>query len=115
MHTIKDVLQMITKVCYMTSIDLKDAYHSVKIDPQYQCLKIHYFNMYVILMVLDRVQEDSNPQPSDYKHSNWMLHINIFDNICKKLKFYPEIDCFANRLNHQSQNTYLLNLTLMHS
>ena len=30
-----------------------------------------------------------------------MLHRNIFDNICKKLKFYPEIDCFANRLNHQ--------------
>ena len=37
----------------------------------------------------------------DYKHSNWMLHRNIFDNICKILKFDPEIDCFANRLNHQ--------------
>ena len=45
MHTIKDVLQMITKGCYMTSIDLKDAYHSVKIDPRYQCyLKFNFEN-----------------------------------------------------------------------
>ena len=45
MHTIKDVLQMITKGCYMTSIDLKDAYHSVKIDPQYQrYLKFNFEN-----------------------------------------------------------------------
>ena len=31
MHTIKDVLQLIRKDCFMISIDLKDAYHSIKI------------------------------------------------------------------------------------
>ena len=30
-----------------------------------------------------------------------MLNKSIFNNVCKKLGFYPNIDCFANRLNHQ--------------
>ena len=30
-----------------------------------------------------------------------MLNKSIFNNVCKRLGFYPNIDCFANRLNHQ--------------
>ena len=37
----------------------------------------------------------------DYKQSNWMLNKDIFVNICKKLNYNPDVDCFANRLNHQ--------------
>ena len=36
MDNIKTVLANITKGCYMASIDLKDAYHSVKIHEDYQ-------------------------------------------------------------------------------
>ena len=45
MHTIKEVLQMVYKDCYMTSIDLKDAYYSVKIAENYHCfLKFQFEN-----------------------------------------------------------------------
>ena len=37
MHTIKDVLQLVNKDCFMTSIDLKDAYYSVKMNPKFHC------------------------------------------------------------------------------
>ena len=36
MHTLKDVLQLVSKNCFMASIDLKDAYHSIKISENYQ-------------------------------------------------------------------------------
>ena len=37
-NRVKGVMQVITKGCYVTSIDLKDAYHSVKIDPSVSVL-----------------------------------------------------------------------------
>ena len=37
METIKTVLVNITKGCYMSVLDLKDAYFSVKIAEEYQC------------------------------------------------------------------------------
>ena len=36
MDNIQTVLKLITKNCWMASIDLKDAYYSVKVDPLYQ-------------------------------------------------------------------------------
>ena len=36
MDNIQTVLKLITKNCWMASIDLKDAYYSVKMDPLYQ-------------------------------------------------------------------------------
>jgi len=45
MHTIKDVLQLVRKNCFMVSIDLKDAYHSIKIRDDFQCyLKFNFRN-----------------------------------------------------------------------
>ena len=37
MDTIKTVLRQVTPGCYMATLDLKHAYHSVKIDESYQC------------------------------------------------------------------------------
>ena len=43
MHTIRDVLQLIRKNCFMISIDLKDAYHTIKIREDFQCfLKFNF-------------------------------------------------------------------------
>ena len=43
METIQSVMKMITPNCWMASIDLKDAYYSVKIHPDYQkYLKFKY-------------------------------------------------------------------------
>ena len=36
MDTIKVVLVNVTQDCYMAALDLKSAYHSVKIDEQFQ-------------------------------------------------------------------------------
>ena len=41
MESIHTVLTLVTPNCWMTSLDLKDAYYSVKIHPDFQkCFKI---------------------------------------------------------------------------
>ena len=40
----------------------------------------------------------------DYSDSNWMINDKIFESICKKLNYFPNIDCFANRINHKVAN-----------
>ena len=43
MDNIYTILKLITKDCWMASLDLKDAYYSVPIHPDYQkFLKFHY-------------------------------------------------------------------------
>ena len=43
MESIQTVLKLVTPNCWMASLDLKDAYYSVKIRPDFQkCLKFSY-------------------------------------------------------------------------
>ena len=56
METIKTVLVNITKGCYMSVLDLKDAYFSVKIAEEYQCfLKLEWDKCHMHLSVTKRV------------------------------------------------------------
>ena len=35
--TIRSVLNSVTKYCFMCTVDLKDAYYSVKVKDEFQC------------------------------------------------------------------------------
>ena len=39
----------------------------------------------------------------EYKQAEWMLNKLLFHKICKKQKFYPNMDCFASRINTQME------------
>ena len=37
MESIRSVLNLVTKDCFMCTVDLKDAYYSVKVKDEFQC------------------------------------------------------------------------------
>ena len=58
-----------------------------------------------------------------YKDAGWMLNPEIFQKAIKQLKFKPDLDCFASRLNTQltkyiyykpDPNAYLIDAFSVH-
>ena len=45
--------------------------------------------------VADKLSREFNDQ------TEWMLQPSIFQNVVEKMQFYPDVDLFASRLNHQ--------------
>ena len=58
------------------------------------------YNMWITCSYIpgkDNIEADHESR-KHYKGSNWMLNKNIFNNVCRELNYYPDVDCLANRL-----------------